>query len=280
MSRPIVLAVLAGTLLGLTASAAGSQAAASGREGTITFIRGGRLFAIRPDGSGLRPLTPPSTSVWFYAWSPDATRIAYIDQGASLWLMRPDGSGRRLLLPTATLSSGSLSWSPDGTRLAIVSPGPDTIPFGPDANARCCSKLELYVVPVAGGPPALLPAGKHVGWGLAWSPQGDEIYYGAGAILAIHPDGTARRWISTVGYVGSLSADGRQFVFNVPCEETASTGRSASSTPTERASASLPATPTPSTGRCGRRRATASSTAELIARASTWSAPTGGAIGE
>src|ERR1041384_6361912 len=110
MSRPIGLAVLAGTLLALTASSAASHAAAVERQGTIAFIRmasdkvfGGSLFVVRPDGSGLRSLTPPDTKVVSYAWSPDGTRIAYIDQRLSLWLVRHDGSGRRLLLPRSRL---------------------------------------------------------------------------------------------------------------------------------------------------------------------------------
>jgi Tol biopolymer transport system component len=60
-----------------------------------------------------------------------------------------------------------------------------------------------------------LPGGKHVGYGVAWSPAGDEIYYSNGGIWAIRPDGSGRRQISPVGYVGSLSADGTRFAFNV-----------------------------------------------------------------
>ena len=53
--------VLAGAVA-LTVGSAATRAAASGRVGTIAFLRmantgrvfGGRLFVIRPDGSGLR----------------------------------------------------------------------------------------------------------------------------------------------------------------------------------------------------------------------------------
>src|SRR5690348_274506 len=104
-SRLAVLALLAGAAVGLTASAAVGQAAASKRAGTIAFVRlvpgpgfGGRLFTVRPDGSGLRPVTPPSTRVYSYAWSPDGRLIAYVDRQFSLWLVHPDGTGRRLLV--------------------------------------------------------------------------------------------------------------------------------------------------------------------------------------
>lgn len=217
MSRLTVLALLAGTLVTLTTSSAASYAAASHRTGTIAFIRmvndrvyGGGLFVIRPDGDGLRRVTPPSTKVERYAWSPDGRLIAYIDRRLSLWLVHPDGTGRRLLLPRSRLQSVGLNWSPDGTRIAITTTGPEGHPW-----KGCCSRLRLYVVPVGGGPPVPLPAGKHIGYGVSWSPRGDEIYFDNGGIWAIHPDGTGRRKISPVGSAGSLSADGTQFAFNV-----------------------------------------------------------------
>jgi Tol biopolymer transport system component len=200
------------TLVTLTTSAAESHAAATERTGTIAFIRqgndgiyGGGLFVVRPDGSGLRRVTPPGTRVYWYAWSPDAKLIAYIDHRFSLWLIRPDGSGRELLLPESRLPSVGLSWSPDGTRIAITT----------KCRKARCSRHHLYVVSISGGPPVSLPGGKHIGYGVSWSPRGDEIYYSNGGIWAIRPDGTGRRKISPVGYVGSLSSDGTRFVFNV-----------------------------------------------------------------
>src|SRR6185503_1530430 len=121
VSRDGVLALLAGAAVVLSTGSAASQATPSKRGGTIAFIRlvdgpvyGGALFVVRPDGGGLRQLTPQGTTVWSYAWSPDGRRIAYIDQWLSLWLVRRDGTGRRTLLPSMQLSSFGLSWSPDG----------------------------------------------------------------------------------------------------------------------------------------------------------------------
>jgi Tol biopolymer transport system component len=219
VSRLALLVPLTGALVLFGAAAASSHAAGSKRVGTIAFMRitsdrvfVGRLFVIRPDGSGLRPITPQGTTVWGYVWSPDGSLIAYLDRHLSLWLVRPDGSGRRLLLPESRLQSVGLSWSPDGTRIAITT------------KKGCCKRIHLYIVPVSGRRPVRLPAGKHSGYGVAWSPRGDEIYYDNGGIWAIRPDGTGRRKISSVGSVGSitpvgsaetLSPDGSQFVFGV-----------------------------------------------------------------
>jgi len=143
-----------------------------------------------------------------YAWSPDGKLIAYTDRRGSLWLVRLDGSGRRLLLPNSRFPSVDLSWSPDGSKVAIAT-------GGPNPPKSCCSRLRLYVVPTGGSHAVSLPAGKHIGYGVSWSPRGDEIYYDNGGIWAIRPDGTERRKISPVGSAGALSADGTRFVFNV-----------------------------------------------------------------
>jgi Tol biopolymer transport system component len=192
----------------LSTGSAASQAAASKRAGTIAFIRlengpvfGGRLFVVRPDGGGLRQLTPQGTTVWSYAWSPDGRLIAYIDQRLSLWLVRPDGTGRRLLLPTSQLSSIVLSWSPDGKDIAIVSPGANANP----ARAAC-AKLALYAVPVDGSKPVLVSAPRRgIGCAIAWSPRGGEIAYGGGGEVlgVISRNGGRPRLLLTSGSGGA-----------------------------------------------------------------------------
>jgi TolB protein len=117
----------------------------AGRTGTIAFLRhathGGNawvgdpsLFAIRADGSGLRRLTPAGVGVSTYQWSPDATRIAYLDMHSSLWVMRADGTDPSIYLvdfdgrddhrltrdSPRPVAWGALSWSPDGSALAYA----------------------------------------------------------------------------------------------------------------------------------------------------------------
>src|SRR5262249_8211687 len=86
---------------------------------------------------------------------------------------------------------------------------------GPNATLRTAGRdgMWLYLVPIDGGPPVRLPAGKHVGYSVAWSPRGDELAYsGDGGIFVISPDGTGRRQISLGGDV-QWSADGAQLAF-------------------------------------------------------------------
>jgi Tol biopolymer transport system component len=183
MSRYGVLAFLAGVALALSTGSAAVQATLSKRVGTIAFIRlvdgpgyGGRLFVVRPDGGGLRPLTPRRTSVWSYAWSPDGRFVAYIDERFSLWLVRRDGAARRMLLPSSRLRSFGLSWSPDGKSIAIVSPGPNANPARAPSGGEIAygdGGEVLGVVSRDGGRPRLLLS-SGVG-APQWSPDGTKL---------------------------------------------------------------------------------------------------------
>jgi Tol biopolymer transport system component len=209
----VVLAAAA--LLEATAARSTPETAkASQRAGKIAFIRlvsgpgngPQQLFVVRPDGSGLRALTPLSRRVQAYAWSPDGRLIAYIDQRLSLWLIRPDGTGRRLLLSSFSkkLSSENLSWSPNGREIAVASPGPDANP-----RNQCTT---IYIVPISGARPTALPV-RSTGCNIAWSPRGNEIAYDRFGLSVVRPDGTGRRRIPHAGGGAQWSANGRQLVF-------------------------------------------------------------------
>lgn len=169
------LVVLSSVLVGATAGHAGVQA----RSGTIAFIRSvgdgpSSLFAIKPDGSGLRRLTPSGSDIGLFEWAPDGSRIAYLDHRGALWLVRPDGTGRVLLAASSPLRSPwFLSWSPDGKAIAVDAHDPST---APPKNGE---DLRISVVSTAGGEPRRLPSGDVQS--IDWSPQGDEIVYGSGS---------------------------------------------------------------------------------------------------
>jgi Tol biopolymer transport system component len=98
---------------GLQASARGQAAAIEARGVTASTAL---------TGSGFHTAAP--------AWSPDGTRIAWLqaDDKAfpGVWLMNADGSDKRRLVKSVfpTSASGeSLAWSPDGARLYFTKPG-------------------------------------------------------------------------------------------------------------------------------------------------------------
>jgi Tol biopolymer transport system component len=108
------------------ATAPAAYADHSARTARIAFARGGDIWTIRPDGSGLRRLTDDPDAWDFHpAWSPDGERLAFARVypepagGAPVvYVMRADGSGA----DSVTVGSWP-SWSPDGRKLAVTYEG-------------------------------------------------------------------------------------------------------------------------------------------------------------
>ena len=102
---------------------------------TIAFVRseargGDGIYAVRPDGRGLRRLARSPHEQSGPAWSPDAKQIAFVRNDerravADLYVMRADGRGQRplgkalTLDPEASFASGP-AWSPDGRRILLA----------------------------------------------------------------------------------------------------------------------------------------------------------------
>ena len=106
------------------------------------------LYSIGGDGHGLRQLTSTSAHEFEPAWSPDGTKIAYVQQvvankcdgcPSTIWVMNADGTGQHAL---TTGGDGWFddhpSWSPDGRTIAYQHATYDTGPF-------------VWTIPATGG---------------------------------------------------------------------------------------------------------------------------------
>jgi Tol biopolymer transport system component len=215
----VQLAVIAAALLLVLPAGASATHSAIKPSGNVAFLSGGLgggLNVIHADyadfGGEVMHATLPGTSVWEYAWSPDATRLAYIDaKDGSLWLVSPDGAGPKRLLAGSTLASSDLSWSANGKAIAITSSGAYA-----KGSLNSCAGLKIYVVPIDGAPPRRLQGAASSCDGIAWSPDGREIAYGDAGVWVIHPDGTGRRRLSARGWGWvDWSADGKQVAFGI-----------------------------------------------------------------
>jgi hypothetical protein len=101
--------------------------------------------------------------------SSDGSRLAFQVIGDGIYLQDLAGSVPDLILAEpATASFGCPAWSPDDSRLAV----PVNL-FSPD-------RAGVYIVPVAGGEPALVTLGPDddfIAETISWSPVGDRLAF-------------------------------------------------------------------------------------------------------
>jgi TolB protein len=156
--------------------------------GRLLFVRNGTIWLW--EGNQPRPLLGDG-SAWQPAWSPDGTRIAYVERGESYSnIMLANASGESLLRLTSNQSRfpphsherifDSMwafypAWSPDGDTLAVATQyGPPM----PSPSGAVEYNLSLYALPVGGGTRQQLYADNkaHVGQ-IVYAPDGRSLIY-------------------------------------------------------------------------------------------------------
>ena len=106
-------------------------------------------------------LIVPGEEIGAPAWSPDGTRIAYV-QLRQIFVANEDGSGRTAVVTVnGNASPSAPSWSPDGSHIVYAARG------------------RLYVVGLDGSVPSPLVKGLNP----AWSPDSNTIAYVGGGDL-------------------------------------------------------------------------------------------------
>lgn len=160
---------------GLRRLTAGSAPAWSPDGTLIAFVRGGGVFAIKPDGTGERRLTTTARkTIGPLSWSPDSTRIA-VSRGGDIYSVGADGTGEARLTTTRRLEAQP-AWSPDGARIAYVD-GSKIAVINSDGTGVTRSRSD-------GASPT-------------WSPDSKRIAFVDQDLSVVNADGTGRRRLSS-----------------------------------------------------------------------------------
>ena len=153
----------------------GTQPGSGGQPEAILFERDTQdtqapteIWSVNLDGTNARALPQPPGSNTHPVWSPDGSRIAFVNQEGSdastLWVMNADGTGT-MEVPTG-FGVDQPTWSPDGTQIAFLGTR--------DPNTSPSSESGIFIVPAAGGEPRLVLPGLH--WQQPdWSPDGSQL---------------------------------------------------------------------------------------------------------
>ncbi len=177
------------------------------------FLNRDRTLAVRDTLSGsISRISTSDRQMYDSVWSPDGTRIAFVESGSSiyvhyLYLVGTNLEGVRRI-PTGSLQQISTpAWSPDGTQIAFA---------GQDA----LSSRNLYTVDLLTGTMRQLTSGNQDDSPI-WSPDGSRIVYvsarsGDYNLFLINADGSGERRLTAnpaPDLMPVWSPDGRQIVF-------------------------------------------------------------------
>jgi Tol biopolymer transport system component len=198
----VVIATIVGVALLVPAPGSGGPE----QPATLAVTRGGDVFAIRADGTGLRPLL---RRAYAPAWSPDGTRLAFVSRRSGdeeIYVANADGGGVRRLTrsPGADLSP---AWSSDGTRIAWSRNGEIWTMAASGANQRAvvrkAKRWHEHVTPAWHGT-RLVYSSTRAGF---FNPE----LYAAPAVRLTHTKGSD----GVLGDDGmpDFSPDGRRIVF-------------------------------------------------------------------
>jgi len=172
--------VVLAAVLGVLAVPTYAQAAFPGVNGAIAFVRGGDIWTVNPDGSGMMQVTSGPEDDSGPAWSADGSTIAFsrADGGgrADIWLVKP-GSLPVRLTSTPFFSEVAPAWSPDGSRLTFARYCVLTeMPDDPDCGPYHVMRTTLVAARTDG------PEEHDIalGGGSSWSPDGQRIVFDSG----------------------------------------------------------------------------------------------------
>ena len=196
-----------------------------------------RIVVMNADGSGQAVLPIGDRHSVTPAWSPDATKIAFVTDDFSgarpeVWVMNADGSGQRRLTRKGaepawshdgrsiafsraddiyvmgadgsgkrrlTRRGNSPTWSPDGHRIAFVRVVAHGCYRRNYEKPRCVNSHEIFVMNAQGAHQRRLTRNRFPDYDPDWSPMGTKIAYASVySVFVMKADGSGQRRLPSV----------------------------------------------------------------------------------
>jgi Tol biopolymer transport system component len=161
----IAAAMIVGALAILAVGGPATRATFPAQNGRIAFQvekrSGTAIYTIKPNGTGLRRLTPVNGEALDPDWSPDGSRIAFALNECRVAIMNADGSGRTVL-PSETPGGceAGPSFTPDGSRLVYERYDPPKDDAVWSMNLDGTDRRRITAPDVGGGDPNVSPDGE------------------------------------------------------------------------------------------------------------------------
>jgi Tol biopolymer transport system component len=199
-----------------------SDATLSPDGSTVAFTRSdssrSNLFIVGVDGEGLRRLTTGKQKDQEPVWSPDGTRILWVQLGIGLRVMATKGDDGSTLISKGQILGPS--WSPDGSRVTFARSRPHGV-YDDDT--------DIFVAAADGTAVRRLTKNGRDDFGPLWLPDGDRIVYfgrlgGLDGIIVMNSDGTDKRLVTEFiegrgAFSGVLSPDGSQIAYTLVSDD-------------------------------------------------------------
>jgi TolB protein len=242
-----------------SSAAAGAREPAVSPDGkTIAICLGGGIWVMPVAGGVARQVTTGAGNDWHPIWSPDGKTLAFLSDrsgSSQTWTVSADGGAPQQLTSDPAQKSNS-AWSPDGSLIAfttstgqwrygvravsvkdrsirdLIESDADYAAWSPDGSRLAFARrseernYDIWVKPIAGGPPTRVTNDEGMEFQPAWSPDGRQIAYtsytyvagkqGATDVFVVSADGSTPRRLTDseeAEFDPVWTKDGRAIIF-------------------------------------------------------------------